>query len=89
MRNAAIDVAAAKERKVIVCGTEGPSHPTAELAVGLMIDLARNISVENARMKAGEAWQATVGADLFSTRLAFSGSAILAPASPRPARPSA
>ena len=73
MRNAAIDVAAAKERGIVVCGTEGAKHPTAELAVGLMLDLARNISVENARMKAGEPWQATVGADLFQHTLGIIG----------------
>jgi D-3-phosphoglycerate dehydrogenase len=73
MRNAAIDVAAAKERGIIVCGTEGAKHPTAELAIGLMLDLARNISVENARMKSGEPWQATVGADLFQHTLGIIG----------------
>ena len=57
----------------MVCGTEGAKHPTAELAIGLMIDLARNISVENARMKAGEPWQATVGADLFQHTLGIIG----------------
>jgi D-3-phosphoglycerate dehydrogenase len=72
-RNASIDVAAAKERGITVCGTDGAKHPTAELAVGLMIDLARNISVENARMKAGEAWQTTVGADLFGHTLGIIG----------------
>jgi phosphoglycerate dehydrogenase-like enzyme len=73
LKNAAIDVAAAKERGITVCGTEGAKHPTAELAIGLMIDLARSISVENARMKAGEAWQATVGADLYGHTLGVIG----------------
>lgn len=73
LRNASIDVAAAKARGVLVCGTEGAKHPTAELAIGLMIDLARSISVENARMKAGEPWQATVGADLFQHTLGIIG----------------
>lgn len=73
LRNASIDVAAAKDRGITVCGTEGAKHPTAELAIGLMIDLARSISRENARMKAGEAWQATVGADLFGHTLGIIG----------------
>lgn len=73
LKNASIDVAAAKERGVLVCGTEGAKHPTAELAIGLMIDLARHISEENARMKAGEAWQATIGADLFGHTLGIVG----------------
>lgn len=72
-RNAAIDMAAAKDRGVIVCGTDGAKHPTAELAIGLLIDLARNISVENARMKAGEPWQSTVGGDLFQHTLGILG----------------
>lgn len=73
LKNASIDVAAAKERGILVCGTEGAKHPTAELAIGLMIDLARHISEENARMKAGEAWQATIGADLFGHTLGIVG----------------
>ncbi|MET0445032.1 MAG: D-2-hydroxyacid dehydrogenase family protein, partial [Pseudorhodoplanes sp.] len=73
MRNASIDVAAAKERGIVVCGTEGAKHPTAELAIGLMLDLARNISVENARMKAGEPWQATIGTDLYQHTLGIIG----------------
>jgi phosphoglycerate dehydrogenase-like enzyme len=73
LKNASIDIAAAKERGITVCGTEGAKHPTAELAIGLMIDLARSISVENARMKAGEAWQATVGADLYGHTLGVIG----------------
>lgn len=72
-RNAAIDMAAAKDHGVIVCGTDGAKHPTAELAIGLLLDLARNISVENARMKAGEAWQSTVGRDLFQHTIGILG----------------
>jgi phosphoglycerate dehydrogenase-like enzyme len=73
MRNAAIDLAAAKDHKVTVCGTDSAGHPTAELTVGLMIDLARKISVENARMKGGEPWQATVGGDLHGKTLGILG----------------
>lgn len=72
-RNAAIDISAAKDHGVVVCGTDGAKHPTAELAIGLLIDLARNISVENARMKAGEAWQSTVGRDLFQHTIGILG----------------
>lgn len=73
MRNAAIDVAAANERGIVVCGTESAGHPTAELTIGLMLDLARRISFENARMKAGEPWQVTVGADLYGKTLGVIG----------------
>lgn len=73
MRNAAIDMAAAKAHGVTVCGTDSAGHPTAELAVGLMIDLARKISLENARMKAGEVWQQTIGGDLHGKTLGILG----------------
>lgn len=73
MRNASIDMQAAKDHKVTVCGTESAGHPTAELTIGLLIDLARKISVENARMKAGEPWQVTVGGDLNGKTLGILG----------------
>ena len=63
-RNAAIDLAAAEEREVVVCGTHAPGEPTAELAIGLMLELARKIGYENARLKAGARWQTTLGIDL-------------------------
>ena len=73
MRNASIDLAAAQERGVTVCGTAAVGQPTAELAFGLILDLARNISHENARMKAGEPWQETIGLDLAGRTLGTLG----------------
>ena len=73
MRNAAIDLAAARERNVTVCGTESTGHPTAELAFGLMLELARKIGHENARLKAGAWWQETIGIDLFGKTLGIVG----------------
>jgi len=64
MRNAAIDVAAAHERKVLVCGTQSSSYATAELTWGLILELARKIGVENARLKSGAFWQETIGTEL-------------------------
>src|SRR6266704_986675 len=66
MRNAAIDLAAARERNVTVCGTESTGHPTAELAFGLMLELARKIGHEHARLKAGAWWQETIGMQLIA-----------------------
>lgn len=63
MRNAAIDLPAAKERGIVVSGTGGVGNPTSGLAIGLMLELTRHIGYENARMKAGEPWQTTVGMD--------------------------
>lgn len=73
MRNASIDLGAAKERGVLVCGTESFGNGTATIATGLMIDLARRISHENARLKAGAPWQTTIGLDLEGMTLALLG----------------
>ena len=63
-RNAAIDLAAAKDHGVVVSGTPMIGQPTAALAIGLMLELTRHIGFENARMHAGESWQVTLGDDL-------------------------
>jgi D-3-phosphoglycerate dehydrogenase len=73
MRNAAIDVAAAAARGVTVCGTESLGHPTAELTFGLMLELARKMGSENARLKAGAAWQSVLGIDLYGKTLGIVG----------------
>src|SRR5919198_455930 len=52
-RNASIDVAAAKERGVVVCGTPPPATPPPGIPFGLLPDPTRRIGYENARMKAG------------------------------------
>ncbi|MBN8919760.1 MAG: D-2-hydroxyacid dehydrogenase family protein, partial [Rhizobiales bacterium] len=68
-----VDLAAAKARGILVCGTRGIGTPTADLTFGLMLDLARSISLENARMKAGEPWQITVGTDMPGKTLGILG----------------
>jgi D-3-phosphoglycerate dehydrogenase len=73
MRNAAIDVAAAAARGIPVCGTESLGSPTAELTIGLIIELARKIGIENARLKAGARWQSVLGADLYGKTLGIIG----------------
>src|SRR5437660_3579702 len=72
-RNAAIDLAAAEDRKVIVCGTESPGNPTAELTYGLILELARKVGFENARLKGGARWQSTLGIDLGGKTLGVIG----------------
>ena len=72
-RNAAIDVAAADERKIPVCGTETVGSPTAALTIGLMIELTRKIGFENAQLKAGARWQTTLGIELFGKTLGIVG----------------
>lgn len=72
-RNAAIDLAAAAERDVIVCGTPSFGNPTAGIAIGLMLELTRRIGYENARLKAGASWQSTIGLDLEGLTLGIVG----------------
>ena len=55
MRNASIDLNAAKEMNVLVCGTQSASHPTAELTIAHLLEFTRKVGFENARMKAGVA----------------------------------
>lgn len=71
-RNAAIDMAAAAEHKVLVCYTGGTGHPTAELAFGLMLSLARHIPEEVQNMREGR-WQTTLGFDLNGRTLGLVG----------------
>jgi len=60
MRNAAIDVAAARDHGVTVCGTQMLGYPTAELTWGLILGLLRHIPFEDRETRAG-AWQRTLG----------------------------
>jgi len=73
MRNASIDLEFAKARGVVVCGTPGFGNATAAIAAGLMLELARHIGYENARLKAGAAWQMTIGLDLEGMTLGLLG----------------
>jgi len=63
MRNKAIDLSAAKKRRIIVSGTEINSNPTAELTWALILGLARNFKEEIDNMYQGY-WQTTVGFEL-------------------------
>src|SRR5882724_5791724 len=72
MRNASIDVAAAVERKIVVCGTAGLPYPTAELAWGLILSLARHIPTEDRATREGR-WQETLGRGLNGKTLGVLG----------------
>ncbi|MCZ6615497.1 MAG: D-2-hydroxyacid dehydrogenase family protein [Chloroflexi bacterium] len=63
MRNASIDLDAATDHGVLVCGTGGLGYPTAELTWGLILALVRHVAEENAAMRQGR-WQLTVGTGL-------------------------
>ena len=62
-RNKAIDLEAAKKKKIIVSGTEININPTPELTWGLILGLARNFKEEIDNMYQGY-WQTTVGVEL-------------------------
>jgi D-3-phosphoglycerate dehydrogenase len=73
MRNAAIDVSFAKERGIPCLGTQSLGFPTAELAIGIMLELARKIGWEDNRMKTGHLWQSTLGIELEGRTLGVLG----------------
>ena len=84
MGNASIDLAAAAEHGITVCGTGGVGSATAELTWGLILALVRHIPEEDRRLKmAGRAggaalsdrggWQQTIGTGLDGKRLGVVG----------------
>ena len=72
-KNNAFDIKAAAERGVTVCGTGSVGNPTTGIVFGLMLELTRHIGFESARMKAGKAWQVTIGHDLEGMTLGIVG----------------
>jgi len=72
MRNASIDLAAARERGVVVCGTPGASGTTGELTWGLIHALFRQIPREDRLVREGK-WQTTVGLGLAGKTLGILG----------------
>jgi phosphoglycerate dehydrogenase-like enzyme len=73
MRNLAIDMEAAKDHEVTLCGTQWGRDPTAPLTMGLILELTRNIGRESARMHAGEALQKFVGIEIEGRTLGVVG----------------
>lgn len=70
--NASIDLAAARDRGVVVCGTDSPSSATPELTWALILAVARHVPQEDARLRAG-GWQHTIGTDLAGRTLGVVG----------------
>ena len=71
-RNLGIDMAACRERGILVCGTEAGSSPTAELAWGLILAAARHIAKEDHALRTGQ-WQSTIGFSLKDKTLGILG----------------
>ena len=72
MGNASIDMEAARELGITVCGTGSLPSPTAELAWGLIIALQRNLPDEDRRIREG-GWQRTIGPEMAGRTLAIVG----------------
>src|SRR5262245_32279007 len=72
-RNASIDLEAAKDHGVTICGTGGGGLSTAELAIALMLAFARNLRQEFHSMRPGGGWQETLGFDLHGKTLGILG----------------
>jgi phosphoglycerate dehydrogenase-like enzyme len=71
-RNPAIDVAAAAELGITVCGTRAHPPGTAELTWALVLAVARHLPQEDASVRAG-GWQQTIGTDLAGGTLGLLG----------------
>jgi phosphoglycerate dehydrogenase-like enzyme len=72
MRNASIDLRAAADRGVLVCGTGGLPYPTAELTWALILALARRVPREDRGTREG-GWQETLGTGLNGKTLGVLG----------------
>lgn len=71
-RNASIDLAAARQCGITVCGTESRKTTTSELAVLMMLALNRRLIPEVAGLNAG-GWQTGLGRDLAGLHLGLIG----------------
>ena len=72
MRNKAIDLETAKNKNIIVCGTEINSNPAAEVTWALILGLYRNMKQEIDNMFQGY-WQTTIGFELKGKMLGLIG----------------
>ena len=72
MRNGAIDMAAAREQKIDVCGTDMLGYPAFEHTWALILALVKDLPKEDRAMKAGE-WQKGFGVGLKGKTLGIIG----------------
>jgi len=72
MANAAIDLVAAAEHGVTVCGTPGSPTAAPELTWALLLAIARHLPAEDNSLRAGT-WQSTVGFELAGKTLGVVG----------------
>jgi phosphoglycerate dehydrogenase-like enzyme len=72
MKNASIDLPAAAERGIPVCGTSSSAVATAELTWGLIFSLMRHLPRETGNFRGGQ-WQTTIGREVHGRRLGVIG----------------
>ncbi|WP_339436407.1 D-2-hydroxyacid dehydrogenase family protein [Pseudomonas sp. EL_65y_Pfl1_R32] len=72
MRNAAIDIRAAKALGITVCGTDSYKHAAPELTWALIMASTRNVVAEANSLRAGH-WQVGLGGDLYGKTLGILG----------------
>jgi phosphoglycerate dehydrogenase-like enzyme len=70
--NASVDMVAAREQGVTVCGTRSLGPPTAELTWGLILALLRRIPQEHTATREGR-WQTTLGEGVHGKTLGVIG----------------
>ena len=71
-RNASIDLEAATQLGILVCGTASEKSSTIELTWGLILAVTRNIPLEDHATRSGQ-WQQTVGTGLRGKTLGVLG----------------
>ena len=72
MRNAALDIPAAKRLGIQVCGTDSYKHAAPELTWALIMASSRNLLAEANSLRAGH-WQVGLGGDLHGKTLGILG----------------
>lgn len=73
MRNASIDLAAAEQRGIVVCGTASGSAAPMELTWALLLGLAKHTVAENAALRNNGPWQQALGVTLQGKTLGLLG----------------
>lgn len=71
-RNAAIDLAACRERSIVVCSAPGSGSAAAQLTWALLLAAARHLPQAVRDLRSGD-WQAPLGIDLEGKRLGVIG----------------
>jgi phosphoglycerate dehydrogenase-like enzyme len=72
MKNSAIDMDAAKQHGIAVCGTKSLPYPAPELTWGLLFAIMRHIPMEVASLRSG-GWQTQIGVGLNGKTLGIVG----------------